>query len=214
MKALNLFIILLLATFTLNAQTSTKLTAALKKGIMMLDSAKTEAQYAQAATYFNHLADADSKEWLAQYYAAYSNLLTGIHSKSNSTEVKDGIYDKAFTYLSRAEVLSPKNSEVYVLKGYITFMKMSVEPQQRAALMMPEAEVYMQQAIQYNPQNPRAYLIAGQNAFYTPQMFGGGKDVAKPILTKGMQTYSKQTATGAEPCWGKVRCADLLKQCE
>lgn len=118
------------------------------------------------------------------------------------------------SYTNRADALLPNNSEIYVLKGYIIFMKMSVEPQQRAMQMIPEADEYLAKAVKLNPENPRAYLIRGQNAFYTPQMFGGGSDVAKPMLITSTEKYTRQTVKGLEPAWGKARCAVLLKQCE
>ncbi len=202
-----------IAAFTVRAQTSAKLTAALKKGMPLLDSAKTTEQYTRAAKYFENVANAEQKEWLPQYYTAYSYILAGINSKGTE-EAKDALYNKALTYIAKANALTPNNSEVYVLKGYATFMKMSVEPQARAMQMIPEADEYLVKATQLDSDNPRAYLVRGQNTFYTPQMFGGGKDLAKPLLTASAGKYAKATVKGLEPNWGKTRCAVLLKKCE
>ena len=213
MKTLKLILLLLLVNFAVQAQSSSKLIASLKKGISMLDSAKTSDHYLTAAKYFEGVSITVPKEWLPLYYSAYSNLVAGVTGKAANAEAKDAIYDKAMSYINKADALQPNNSEIYVLKGYITFMKMSVQPQARAMQMIPEAEGYLLKAKELNPENPRAYLLLGQNTFYTPQMFGGGKDLAKPLLITAMQKFAKQTVKGAEPAWGEARCAALLKQC-
>ena len=203
----------MLVAFYAKAQKPADYTSELKKGIALTDSAKTAEQYSQAAFYFDKIAGTYSKEWLVQYYSAYSNLLAGIRG-TGTEEAKDAQYDKVLSYVAKADALKPDNSEIYLLKGYATFMKMSVESQARAMQMIPEADEYLLKAIKLNPENPRAFLIRGQNMFYTPQMFGGGKDVAKPLLTTGTDKFAKEAAKGLEPAWGKARCAALLKQCE
>jgi tetratricopeptide (TPR) repeat protein len=213
MKTLKLILVLLLINFAVQAQNPGKLTVSLKKGVTMLDSAKISEQYLAAAKYFEGLSSTEPKEWLPLYYSAYSNLVAGVTGKAANAEAKDAVYDKAMSYINKADALQPNNSEIYVLKGYITFMKMSVQPQARAMQMIPEAEGYLLKAKELNPENPRAYLLLGQNTFYTPQMFGGGKDLAKPLLTTAMQKFAKHTIKGAEPAWGQTRCAALLKQC-
>jgi len=211
MKALKLLIVILVTTLTVQAQT-TALTVTLKKGLTMLDSAKTSEQYLQAAGYFQNIADAEKKQWLPYYYTAYSNLMAAINSKG-ANDLKDNLYDKAMLYTNKADIIVPQNSEVYVLKGYITFMKMSVEPQARAMQMIPEADTYLIKATSLDAENPRVYMVRGQSAYFTPEMFGGGKDVAKPLLATGVEKYNKQAAKDAAPSWGKARCATLLKQC-
>jgi len=184
---------------------------ATQKGIGMLDTAKTQSGYLATTSYFENLATTNDKEWLAQYYAAYSNLLQGIRGKADE-ETKDEIYDNALRYINKADLLNPNNSEIYVVKGYITFMKMAVYPTKRAMNMIPEANRLLEKAIALNAENPRAYLLKGQNTFYTPEMFGGGKEDAKPFLVTARQKFEKFTAKSLEPNWGKTRCEELLKE--
>jgi tetratricopeptide (TPR) repeat protein len=212
MKTIKLFILLLVSALTAHAQTADKM-AILKKAITLLDSAKSNKQYTHAAGYFEQIADASQQQWLTQYYAGYSTIMTAITSEG-TMEAKDALYNKAMGYVNKADALTPNNSEVYVLKGYITFMKMSVDPQVRAMQMIPEADDYLAKAVKLNPENPRAYLIRGQNFFYTPQMFGGGKDVAKPLLITGTQKFAAPLDENFMPTWGKVRCAVLLQACK
>ena len=39
----------------------------------------------------------------------------------------------------------------------------------------PIAEQALQKAIKLNPENPRIYLLQGQDKFYTPEQYGGSK---------------------------------------
>lgn len=182
----------------------------LQNGLKILDTAKTAVGQEEAATYFAQLAKTD-QNWLTSYYAAYSQLLTGIRGKQDQ-ETKDYIYDKALSFAAKADSLSSNNSEIYLLKGYITFMKMSVYPQKRAMTMIVEANKLIEKSIALNPENPRSYLIKGQNAFYTPEMFGGGQSVAKPVLLLAKAKYDQSTADPVKPSWGKQRTEELLKQ--
>lgn len=210
MKTIPFIAILFFISFTSFAQTD-KFTTAMQKGLVMIDSAKTSDDYTAAGNYFERIATAEPKQWLPQYYVAFNNLCAALMGKQDA-EIKDAIYDKAMQYAEKADVLVPNHSEVYALKSYITFMKMAVAPQARAMSMIPKATAFAEKAITLNPENPRAYLMKGQNLFYTPEMFGGGKDKAKPVLTTAVAKFESFKAIGQEPNWGKSRAKSLLQQ--
>ena len=213
MKTLKLTLLALLLAFTAKAQNADQYAKAMKDGLIMLDSAKTSAQFLQTANYFERIAEAEQKQWLPQYYAGFGNLIAAVLGQQSNDE-KDALYDKALAYAEKASLIMPANSEIEVLKGYTTFMKMAVDPQHRAFGMIPKANSFLEKAIRLNPENPRAYLVKGQNTFYTPEAFGGGKIKAKKILILATEKYAKETTTGLEPSWGRSRCAVLLKLCD
>ena len=210
MKTIQFIAILFFATLTSYAQTD-KFTTAMQKGLNLIDSAKTADDYTAAGNYFERIATAEQKQWLPQYYVAFNNLHAALMGKQDA-ETKDAIYDKAMLYAEKANTLMPNNSEVYALQAYITFMKMAVAPQARAMSMIPKATALADKAISLNPENPRAYLMKGQNLFYTPEMFGGGKAKAKPVLTTAVAKFDQFKAVGLEPNWGKGRAKSLLEQ--
>jgi tetratricopeptide (TPR) repeat protein len=210
MKNLTLTIAFFLITLTGFAQAD-KYTLAMQKGITLTDSAKTVEDYTTAANYFERIATAETKQGLPNYYAAFNTLHAALVSTQNA-ESKDATYDKAMNFVDKAEALMPNNSEIYALKAYITFMKMSVSPQARAMTMIPQSLAFAEKAIALNPANPRAYLVKGQQLFYTPEMFGGGKAKAKPVLLVAAEKYERFKTVGLEPNWGKGRCQSLLKQ--
>lgn len=209
MKTLTLIFSLLLAT-TFGYAQSANYTTGMQKGINIIDTMKTQIGYKLAANHFEEIAKLE-KLWLPQYYTAYCSLIIGIRGNKDE-ETKDDIYDKALKFVNKADSLSPNNSEIYALKGYIVFMKMAVYPQQRAMKFIPEANILIGKAIVLNPENPRAYLLKGQNAFYIPKMFGGSKEQSKTSLIAAIEKFEKFKAKAFEPNWGKARCEELLKE--
>jgi len=210
MKHLTLTIAILFITLTGFAQAD-KYTLAMQKGLTTIDSAKTTEDYTSAANYFERIATAESKQWLPIYYVAFNNLHAALVGNQNG-ETKDAIYDKALAAVDKADALAPNNSEIYALKAYIIFMKMSVSPQARAMTMIPQSAALAEKAIAFNAENPRAYLVKGQQLFYTPEAFGGGKLKAKPVLAIATEKFDSFKAEGLAPSWGKGRCQTLVKQ--
>ncbi|RZL47655.1 MAG: hypothetical protein EOP00_11335 [Pedobacter sp.] len=209
MKTLTLITALLFAT-TIGFAQSSNYTTDMQKGISILDTMKTQSGYEVAAKHFEKIASTET-QWLPQYYAAYCNLITGVRG-SQDAGTKDEIYGKAMKYITKADSISPNNSEIYTLRGYITFMQMSVYPQKRAMSMIPAASELIGKAIAIDKENPRAYLLKGTVLYYTPEMFGGSKDEAKTILTVAKDKFEKFTAKSLQPTWGKTRVEELLKE--
>ena len=118
----------------------------------------------------------------------------------------DAIADKAEESITKAEGLAGKeNSEIDVIKSMIASTHMMVDPQSRFMKYGAASSGFMSKAQQLDPTNPRAVLLEGQQKFYTPAAFGGGKDVAKPILEKTLAMYDTFKPAGdLYPTWGKA----------
>jgi len=214
MKNLKTPIVLLLILFSIHgvAQTSNgKLELAVKKGLDLMSAAQTSDGFLKAANHFERIAQVEVKEWTPSYYAAYNNLVAGLISQDKT--LKDQYWDKALLEVDQANAVSPDNSEIYALKGYIQFMKMSVDPQARMSFMGLSA-ASLGKAKALNPDNPRIYLIIGQDTFYTPEAFGGGKAKAKPLLEEAVAKFATFKAKSAiDPNWGLESAKSLLAQC-
>ena len=214
MKNLTKSIILLLViiSFSSYAQTDNqKFRTGVKKGLEMISTARSSEDFLKMSNYFERIAQAETKEWLPPYYAAYGNLFAGL-SISDKT-LQDQYFDKAMVQIEQADARNAENSEVNALKGYIQFMKMSIDPQARLSLM-GAAATSLGKAKALNPENPRIYLITGQNTFYTPEAFGGGKAKAKPILENAVAKFAIfKPASDIAPMWGAERAKFLLTQC-
>jgi tetratricopeptide (TPR) repeat protein len=212
MKTLTLSLFLFISATGMKAQTINQYNAAMQKGLGLIDSASTAEQFTAAANLFERVAAAAPQQWLPQYYAGYCDMLSAVLGKQTN-QIKDALYDKAMTYAEKANVLKKDNSEIFVLEGYITFMKMAVAPQERAMAMIPKADELLGKAMALNPENPRAFLVKGQDTFFTPEAFGGGKANAKMLLISATDKYKKDKPLDFEPRWGATRCQELLQQC-
>jgi len=214
MKNLTSSFILLLVMISFNSfaqANNDKFQTGVKKGLDMLKTAESPADFLKTSNYFDRIAQVETKEWLPPYYAAYANLIAGLTSKDKS--LQDQYYDKALLQINQADALSAENSEIYALKGYIQYMKMSIDPQARLSFMSA-SKTSLGKAQALNPENPRIYLINGQNTFYTPETFGGGKVKAKPILENAVAKFAIfKPASTIAPVWGAERAKTLLAQC-
>ena len=185
----------------------------MQQNISLLDSAKSKDDYQKLANKFEMIANKEQNQWLPFYYAAYCNQMmcyTGL--KGDDIDVT---CDKADAQLNKADSLQPKNAEILVMKSRVTGARIMVSPMTRGAKFGRKSSEILQQAIAIDSLNPRAYLTAGQALFYTPKMFGGGKEKAKPVLQKSADCYNKfQPASPLHPNWGKGFCGYLLMQCE
>lgn len=72
------------------------------------------------------------------------------------------------------------------------------------AMYGPKAISQFDAAIKANPDNPRPYSLKAQNLYYTPAMFGGGPESARPFLDMANEKYeSFEPESELAPTWGK-----------
>ncbi len=205
-------LVLMMLVTVLNAQ-NTRMENGLLKNIKLLGEAESTEQMQTTTNAFERIAEAEKAEWLAQYYAGYANVLTGMRQQDNSK--KDEFYDRALGYVNKADEMSPNNSEVYVLKSWILGMKISIDPMTRGQSLGMESGMLIAKAVELNPENPRAYFLKGQSALYTPEQFGGGKAIAQPQLEMAIEKYKTfKPASLAMPSWGEIQAKAALEQCK
>jgi tetratricopeptide (TPR) repeat protein len=215
MKTFKLIFVTTFIVLAVNAQDA-KYVKAMEKNIAMLDSAGMQTSpniFQDAFNAFERIAGANPKEWLPLYYQAYSEVMIGMRQTQNAK--KDEYYDKAEAFISKADSLQPNNSEIYVMKSFITSMKLSVDPQNRGQQMGMKSAMQLNKAIQLDPENPRAYFLKGQGLVYTPAQWGGGKDKAIPVLETAIEKYAKfKPASSIMPHWGEARAKAALEECK
>ncbi|WAC11676.1 hypothetical protein [Dyadobacter pollutisoli] len=193
-----------------------KYTQAMTDGIQALngiDRVKPDAKVLQdIANRFERIAAAEPKEWLPKYYAAYSNVILGFVGAS-ITE-KDQYLDKANALLKEAEAIVGKpNDELQVLNAYRSQIHLAADPMNRWEADGAKFAEYLDAAKSINPENPRIYYLEGSSLFFTPEEYGGGKKVAKPLLEKATQKFSAFKAESPiHPSWGKMETEWMLSQ--
>lgn len=213
MKKVLLSSICLALSIALVAQ-SDKYTAVMKKNLdAMAASFKSPADLVAAANSFERIALAEKNQWLPYYYAAFCQVNAGFMETDKNK--LDSYADKAGALISKADSLSPNNSEISCIKSMIASCHMMVDPAQRYMQYGKESDDHMEAAKKQDPSNPRPYYLKGQGLKYTPEQFGGGCKTALPELEVATQKYATFKKQGElYPDWGKEQVAKLVQECQ
>ena len=153
-------------------------------------------------------------DWLPKYYLAYGQIITCFVSKEDS-DVRDKYLDQAEAALAQSRKLGGDESELLVLQAYLYQARLGVSPMMRAMTYPRMVEETLAKAKKINPANPRIYLVKANNAYYTPKMFGGGAEVAKPLYEEAKAKYAAfQPKSALAPNWGERQVLGRLKSYE
>ena len=209
MKRSILSLILISFCIASNAQ-SDRYIPAMKKNIALLDSAMQKGNAKEIANTFERIGDAEKTQWLPYYYAAYAQILSTYTEKDKSKV--DAVADKAEELITKAEsILGKETSEIAVIKSMIASTHMMVDPQSRYMKYGPASASNIEKAKSLDPSNPRPVYLDAQAKFYTPEAFGGGKAVAKPLFEKAIAMFDTfKPETELHPSWGKATAQYFL----
>ncbi|MCB2409112.1 hypothetical protein [Hymenobacter lucidus] len=179
--------------------------------ITELNSTGDPAQLKEIVSKFERAAAAVPTDWLPQYYQAYGRLLTCFTSKEEG-DIKDKYLDQAEASLAQARKLGGDESELLVLQAYIHQARLGIAPMARSMKYSALSREALVQAKKLNPANPRIYLVEGNNVYFTPKMFGGGPEAAKPLFEEAKVRYAAfQPASVLAPGWGERQLQGRLK---
>jgi hypothetical protein len=199
----------LLSLFALTAfAQSEKYIKAMEPKVQALDSTRNEDSLRELANSFERIGAAEKNRWQPYYYAALATVNRGYQlmgpNMIGAADKIDPLADKAEQLLLLAEALSKDNSEIYIVKKMIASLRMMVDPMNRYMQYGPVAQQALETAKKLNPENPRVYLLEGQDKFYTPEQFGGSKAEAKLLFAQALQKFeSFQPASPMDPVWGR-----------
>jgi hypothetical protein len=187
--------------------------------IATFDSAKTADDMLASSAAFERIGDAEKTQWLPYYYAALSLINAGnllyVANPSNVEELKklDPLAERAEQLIDKADALSQNNSEIYAAKKMAASLRMMVDPMSRYMQYGAKAQEALETAKKLNPENPRIYLLQGEDKFYTPEQFGGSKTEAKKLFEEALKKYgSFKPASDIDPNWGKNMAEYFLSQ--
>jgi hypothetical protein len=210
-RFLILFVSALLITGGTYAQ-SAKYASTMKANVDVLDTAYTLPTFLELGNRFQRIADAEKTQGLPYYYAAYCKVMSGFMSQDKTKY--DEIADQAEELIGKAEALDKPSSETYVIRSMIATVHMTVDPQNRYMQYGAASGEALQKAEQLDPTNPRPVYLEGQGKFYTPEAYGGGKTVAKPIFQKALGMFATfKPASDIAPRWGKGATNYFLSMC-
>ncbi|HET9502284.1 MAG TPA: hypothetical protein VFO93_02000 [Hymenobacter sp.] len=151
-------------------------------------------------------------DWLPRYYQGYALLIHVFQSKE-SDDQKDAALDQAEAALAKARQLHGDESELLTLQAYIYQARLGISPMMRSMKYSRLVTETIAQAKKANPANPRPYLVGANNVYYTPSMFGGGAEAAKPLYEEAKAKFAAfRPASALAPNWGERQLLGRLKQ--
>lgn len=213
MKKGLLFLIVLFMTVGSFAQ-SEKYVKAMEALVPVLDTTHNSDGLSELANSFERIANAEKTQWLPYYYAAlcYIQKANMLYVTQQLDQI-DPLMDKAEPLLAKAEELEKDNSEIFCLKKMFNTGKMMADPMNRFMTYGGAASEALETAKSLNPENPRVYMLEGQDKFYTPEQWGGSKTEGKKLFEEALKKFETfKPASSIHPSWGLGQVKYFLSQ--
>ncbi|MDQ2772752.1 MAG: hypothetical protein M3Y54_19890 [Bacteroidota bacterium] len=173
------------------------------------EAAKTPAERQAVLAKLERAAAAAPTAWEPRYYQARGLMQLGF--MADGSEAQDKLFDQAQTALDQARKQPQADAaELNLLQAYIYQGRIMVAPMSRGMVYGGRVAEALGAAKALAPNNPRVYLLLGNNLFYTPEMFGGGADKARPMYEKAKALFATfKPANALSPNWGE-RMVDAM----
>ncbi len=186
---------------------------AMQKSLNALREAHDTDALTEAAHQFERIGTAEKDQWLPWYYAAYAHIMMGAIAQDPSQ--KDPHLDQAQTLLDKAGALKADASELTTLQGFLYMIRVTVDPASRGQEMAPRATQTLRQAVEMNPDNPRASLLLAQMQYGTAQFFQSDTSEACGLVTQALEKFeTEKPKDSLMPTWGKETAMALQEQCD
>ncbi len=210
MKTITLSLLFALMSFAGFSQTGYE--KAMKDGLDSMKNIKSLNDFQTNANYFERIANAEPKEWLPGYYAAYCYIILSF--KEQDVTKKTDLIKKSENLVNQILKINPEESEIYALQGMMYQAYISLDPQNNSAEYSVKASKAFDKSIELNADNPRPWYLKGMNLMYTPEAYGGGMKAACPLLKKAAELFDKfEKKDEFMPDWGKEYNAQLVGKC-
>lgn len=215
MKKINLLLALFLVA-TISFAQNEKYLMAMKEKVIAVDTTFAPDKLMDLSAAFERIGDAEKTQWLPYYYAALTKInaamISAMDGQPSAAKI-DPLADKAEELINKAEALAKNNSEIYLVKKMIATVRLMADPMSRYMQYGPAAQQALETAKKLNPENPRVYLLEGQDKFYTPEQFGGSKSEAKKLFEEALKKFETfKPATDIDPSWGKDTAQYFLNE--
>jgi tetratricopeptide (TPR) repeat protein len=190
----------------LSAQSEALIDSFIVKGKQQLHHALNtwkEQDLLSARAFFERLQTDPTYSWLIHYYIALADyrIVSFYFSQQNQEQAKKYI-DDGIEHLQSCLEMKDDFAEAYSLLSSLYGNKIGTDPQLGMTLG-PKSGVMMAKAMKLEPQNPRTQLIAAWSAYFTPKMWGGGKDKAKEHYEQAIAFFDSFKVTDPLlPDWG------------
>jgi hypothetical protein len=135
-----------------------------------------------------------------------------------SIDEKDALFAQAKKHAGKAAAISPSNSEIVALQGYILLGELSADPNSRGQNLSPIVMQTFGKAIDLNRQNPRALFLMAQMEYGMARFFGQGPEKACGLVRASLELFEKEAGESSEsslnPTWGQKGAEEMMGLCE
>lgn len=184
----------------------------MQKNLKELNAVESAEGFLKIAERFEQIAKSEQNKWLPNYYVTYAYLNYVFSAEENVNF--DIILDKAQAYLNKARDLSPANSEIEVIQGWLYQGRIQADPAVRGMEYSQKAAASFGKAKNLDAGNPRIYFLNGMNVLYTPEPFGGGRKAACPYFIEAKAKFdSFKPDSPIAPNWGKEYNSKQAEDC-
>ncbi|MCL6258564.1 hypothetical protein M3O96_05660 [Aquiflexum sp. TKW24L] len=215
MKKHTLFIALLMFIASIANATNEAYEKAMLKEIQALGKAGPVSELQKSANSFARIAEMNAGEWLPDYYAALAYANMGFRTEGGLEE-KDGYYAQAKKHIEKANAISPNNSEIVAVEGYIIMGELAADSNSRGQSLSGLAMQTFGKAIGLNRQNPRAIILMAQMEYGMAQFFGQGPEKACGLVGSSLELFAKESSEAKEgnlnPTWGKGMAEEMKER--
>lgn len=195
------------------AGTPNQYEAAMQSAIENLFKAQTQEDLQAVANTFERIGQKETDKWHPRYYGALAHVMMTFQLESNAA--KDQQLDLAKELVEAGHKLSPDNSELSALEGFILMLRIPIDPATRGAQYSGMSMGALNRAVALNGENPRAHMMLADMQFGMAQFFGSDNSEGCATLKKALELYdSFEPASPLDPNWGKDWAEQNVKQCK
>lgn len=188
-------------------------TESMAKNIELVYKAGTNEELLQAINIFDRIGGAEKTEWEPFYYAAFGYVMLANREKESAK--KDSYLDQAKNEIDKATAVKQNDSEIVALEGFISMIRVTVDPATRGQQYSGLAMQSFGKAISLNPENPRALALMAQMQFGMARFFKAPPTEACTTNAKAVEKFGTyKSENSLAPVWGKGMTEDLLRQCK
>lgn len=215
MKKINSIIVILILSISFSFANK-EYQAAMLKEIQVMNQAGPASDLQKSANSFARIAQMNPEEWLPHYYAGLALANASFRVQGELAE-KDNLLEEAKKHIEKATALSPSNSEIVALDGYITMAELAADPASRGQHLSPLAMQKFGKAVDLNRKNPRAIMMLGQMELGMAEFFGTGPAKGCGLITASLELFDKEAEAKNPneifPSWGKEMAEQIKIKC-
>ncbi len=165
----------------------------------------------EAMSKFERIAQAEKRNWIPRYYQAFVAATSSFQTQDS--DEKEQLIQAAIKLIpTKTEEL---NAEWHVLKALALTAQLTIDPMARAMQLSPEIIHNYEQALQLEPNNPRALSGLADFQIQSKKYMGGSTEQECKDLEKAVSLFATEKHdTPFYPTWGRERAEATLATCK